>query len=273
MRLTSLGSRLALVALLCAAWFPAALCSADRDFPLFVIEADPIFTVRSQGLLAELHHRVMQLAGLSPHAEIMPARRASRRFERDPTAGLFPAVHGACYAQPHLESLPLIVSRRLLITRREDGVARDLTALRGKRLGLIRGFQYDLDARLLRQLTLEEVSNLASLYRMLIQSRIDAFIVDPLFLQSQAQQLGIDLQRLSYDIRHPVDRGAIVYSFHDTPASRQRLWRINDAIRQLHASPQTSGLPEPLLYLLPSREYSTLAPSCAMSGADYTELP
>lgn len=246
---------------------------AQENFPLFIIQAEPIFDAHGKGMLAELHEQVMDYAKLSPDTEIFPARRASRRFEVQPESVLFPAVQGACYAVPHLESLPLIISRRLLITRKAEGVAQDLRALQGKRLGIIRGFQYNLDSALLQAIELEQTGNLTSLYRMLIKGRIDAFIADPVFLQLQAGSLGIDLNLLSFDSQYPVDWGAIVYSLQDTPANRQRLASINQAIGRLHATPQASGLPDALHYLLPTQKVATLKPICDKPTAKITTPP
>jgi len=198
----------------------------------------------SNGVLADLHQLVANQTGLSVNFEIQPIRRARHAFYAGQADSMFAVFPGVDRPTPVIYSRSFAKIRRYIFTREDHAAISALEALKGLRLGLVKGFIYNhLNMDLLKaqgtqiHWSPDQKSNL----KMLNAGRLDAIIATPYECALLTQG---NIARPSYDADNPVTSYEFVYAFHDTPSGRALERRFSQAIDTLWAKDQLKKINE-----------------------------
>lgn len=179
-----------------AACWVACLCGSlvlpaqAADFKLTTLEWAPYTGAELQGMgfVTATIVDAMKSAGASAEVQFFPWSRAVRLVDTDPAyTGFFPAYYSRERARRYLYSDPVGRSTVVFLERADAPVAwSSYDDLRGKRLGVVRGFvnTEELDARIANKTLLaEEVLDDRSNILKLAAGRLDLAVIDSLVYQ------------------------------------------------------------------------------------------
>lgn len=203
-----------------------------------------------QGLFITLIQEAAQLARLPhPHIEVMSPMRAVRSLQLGTHDALFPAL------DVYFESAQAIVRTRESIDCKEDFVftrkgtplLRSVADLRGRRVGITRGYPYAREVTHSPAFEREEAPSDELNIRKLVAGRIDAFVVDAKTGLKAAEALGLrdDLQ---HDPALPLSRQDVYVAFRATPSGVDWSRRMSAALLQLKASGRYRAITQGLTF-------------------------
>lgn len=188
-----------------------------------------------KGLLIDLVREVARTADIDIQIHVVPPRRAVSGLQTGTYAMLFPALDVMFPAgAPIVRSSEAIECKEdFVFTRKGDKLLRTLADLKGKRVGITRGYPYARELSEGNQdFTLEGAVSDESNIGKLVAGHIDAFVVDEKTGLEEFRRLGMT-DRMQYDRHLPVSRQEVYYAFGNSPESPELARRFSEALAQL----------------------------------------
>lgn len=192
----------------------------------------------NKGLFVQVVQEAAVLAKLpAVQVEVYAPQRAVRSLATGESDALFPAL------DIHFESgKPVVRSDDALdckedfvFTRKGTPALATVEALRGKRVGITRGYPYSREVTDNTAFVIEEAMSDETNIRKLVAGRIDAFVLDEKTGVKAFEALGLTAE-MQYDRRRPVSRQEVYVAFKDSPEGRAMAKQFSDGLRQLKAS-------------------------------------
>ena len=192
----------------------------------------------TKGLFVQVVQEAVALAKLpAVHVEVYPPLRAVRSLAVGEADALFPALD--IYFEP---GKPVIRSTESLdckedfvFTRKGTPALNTIDALRGKRVGITRGYPYSREVTDNTSFVIEEAMSDETNIRKLVAGRIDAFVLDEKTGIKAFEALGLTAE-MQYNPSRPVSRQEVYVAFKDSPEGRVMAKHFSDGLRQLKAS-------------------------------------
>lgn len=216
---------------------PASTAKVPRtDFATYLI---PVHVESAQqGLFIELMREVGATARFqNVHIEVMPPPRALRGLMTGTHDAVFPALDIFFEpGQPVVRTAETIDCKEdFVFTVRGAPLLRSLTDLRGKQVGITRGYPYSSEVMAANGFTLEVAESDELNLRKLVAGRIDAFVLDEKTGIKAAKALGLSAA-IQYDSLSPVSRQDVYVAFQPNERGRELAERASEALRQLKAN-------------------------------------
>ncbi len=191
----------------------------------------------------KLNERVMSVANLNVSLEMATIYEARAIFSRGNVDVHFPGICEVTRQRQVVYSEPVLNFDRYLISMGDQPVPESLELLRGKTLGLVHRFIYQLpSARELERMNIRlfHAKSIAANARMLLNGRVDVILAPLEALGNVQQRLGLDRQ---FSIpEKPFSSNPICYVAHNTERGNQVMDRINQAIVKLRAAGELKQL-------------------------------
>jgi ABC-type amino acid transport substrate-binding protein len=191
----------------------------------------------------KLNERVMDIANLNYSLEMATIYEARAIFSRGSVDVHFPGICEVTRQRQVVYSEPVLNFDRYLIAMGDQPVPENLDRLRGKTLGLVHRFIYQLpSARELGSMNVRlfHAKSIAANVRMLLNGRVDVILAPLEAVGNVQQRLGLDRQ---FSIPNkPFSSNPICYVAHNTERGNQVMGRINQAIEKLRAAGELEQL-------------------------------
>jgi len=190
----------------------------------------------TKGVLAEMHQLIAAETGLPTSLEISPIRRARHTFYSGDAQGIFSVFNAVKRPMEVIYSVPFAKLSRYLFTKRGQPVLRELSDLKGLRLGLVQGYIYnqlDMDLLAAQGTTIYWAIDQEANLRMLSAGRLDVLVATPYECVMLAKVS--KLPRPEYDADSPITHYEFVYAFHSTAQGLALEEQFSASIRRLEA--------------------------------------
>lgn len=229
-------SSLVCAALAALAPAPAALAAEPVVFATFRI---PIHVEsESRGLFVQVVREAADLAALAAvRIDVLPPPRAVRALAAGDSDALFPALdvnfpNGATVAR---STEALDCKEDFVFTRKGSTPYATLEALKGKRVGITRGYPYAREVTDNPAFVIEEAASDEANIRKLMAGRIDAFVLDEKTGVRAFDALGL-AREMQYEATLPVSRQEVYVAFRDTAQGREQARQFSVGLRKLKTS-------------------------------------
>lgn len=200
-----------------------------------------------------LNQRVMDTANINFALETTTIYEARAIFSRGSVDLHYPGICSVARQRQVVYSDPLLNFDRYLIAMGGQPVPENLEMLRGKTLGLVHRFIYQLpSARELSdmEIRLFHAKSIAANVRMLLNGRVDAILAPTEALGNIQQRLNLNRQ---FSIpEKPFSSNPICYVAHNNDRGNEIMARVNQALAKLRADgeltllvPEGARLPNP----------------------------
>lgn len=207
--------------------------------PLFATYAIPVHVEGpTKGLFVQVVQEAVALAKMSAvQVEVYAPQRAVRSLAAGESDALFPAldVHFEPGKPVVRSSEALDCKEDFVFTRKGTPAFSTLEALRGKHVGITRGYPYSRAVTDNTSFVIEEAMSDETNIRKLVAGRIDAFVLDEKTGVKAFEALGLTAD-MQYDPSRPVSRQEVYVAFKDSPEGRAMAKQFSDGLRQLKAS-------------------------------------
>jgi polar amino acid transport system substrate-binding protein len=192
----------------------------------------------TRGLFVQVVREASDLAKLSTiHIEVMPPPRALRSFGAGESDALFPALDVSFEdGSPIVRTAEALDCKEdFVFTRKGAPAYATLDELRGRRVGITRGYPYAREVTNNKNFVIEEaLSDEANIHKLLA-GRIDAFVLDEKTGIKAFESLELKAQ-MQYDPSSPVSRQEVYVAFRNTPSGRVLARQFSDGMRKLKLS-------------------------------------
>ncbi len=181
-----------------------------------------------------LNRRIMESAGISFNLQTATIYEARAIFSRGSVDLHYPGICAADRQRQVIYSDPLFNFDRYLIAMGDQPPVESLDMLRGKTLGLVHRFIYQLpSARELNamEIRLFHAKSIAANVRMLLNGRVDAILAPVEALGNVQQRL--QLNRTFSIPPKPFSSNPICYVAHNSERGNEIMTRINRAVAKL----------------------------------------
>lgn len=191
----------------------------------------------------ELNRRVMDTANINFSLQTATIYEARAIFSRGSVDLHYPGICAVDRQRQVVYSDPLFNFDRYLIAMGDQPAPENLEMLRGKTLGLVHRFIYQLpSARELSdmEIRLFHAKSIAANVRMLLNGRVDAILAPVEALGNVQQRLGLNRQ---FSIpKTPFSSNPICYVAHNNDRGNEIMTRINRAVAKLRADGELTQL-------------------------------
>lgn len=192
----------------------------------------------TRGLFVQVVREASDLAKLPTiHIEVMPPPRALRSFGAGESDALFPALDVSVEpGSPIVRTTEALDCKEdFVFTRKGAQAYTTLDELRGKRVGITRGYPYAREVTANKNFVIDEALSDEANIRKLMAGRIDAFVLDEKTGLKAFEALELTAQ-MQYDPSKPVSRQEVYVAFRDTPGGRVLAKQFSDGLRKLKSS-------------------------------------
>lgn len=191
----------------------------------------------------KLNQAVMDQANFNFSLDMATIYEARAIFSRGSVDVHFPGICAVTRQRDVIYSEPVLNFDRYLIAMGDQPVPESIEALRGKTLGLVHRFIYQLpSARELDEMNIRlfHAKSIAANVRMLLNRRVDAIIAPLEAVDNVQERLGLDRQ---FSIpKKPFSSNPLCYVAHNTERGNEVMVRINKALVELRARGELSQL-------------------------------
>lgn len=210
----------------------AAHAAADLvTFPIPVhVESE------TRGLFIEVTREIAKTSGDAINIKVMPPPRAVHSYTEGSAAGLFPALDinfapGQAITRT-AESLDC--KEDFVFTRKGTPFLKSLDDLKGKRIGITRGYPYAREVTDNKSYTVEAAPSDEANIKKLIAGHLEAFVLDEKTGIKAFEALGLSAQ-MQYDPKQPVSRQDVFYAFQNTADGKALADRFSQALAKMKA--------------------------------------
>ncbi|MFV0934176.1 substrate-binding periplasmic protein [Pseudomonas jessenii] len=191
----------------------------------------------SKGLFIELTHEVAHRAGTDIAINVLPPLRAVHEYFDGSYAVLFPALDVTfAPGQPITRTAESIDCKEdFVFTRKGSQLLKTLDDLKGKHVGITRGYPYAREITENKEMIIEAAASDETNIRKLIAGHLDAFILDEKTGVQAFQDLGLVAQ-MQYAPKVPVSRQDVYYAFQNTADGEALAAKFSLALNQMKAS-------------------------------------
>lgn len=188
----------------------------------------------TSGLFIDLVQAVAAEARQPIRISIQPPPRAVQSFSSGSQAVLFPALDVLFpVGTPIVRSKEAIDCKEdFVFTRSGAPLLNSLADLKGKRVGITRGYPYAREVSENSLYTVESASTDEANLQKLIAGRLDAFILDEKTGIRALQKDGLT-QQVQYDPQHPVSRQEVYYAFQNNAEGKALAEQFSAALEKL----------------------------------------
>jgi len=188
----------------------------------------------TSGLFIDLAQAVASEAHQPIRISVQPPPRAVQSFSSGSQAILFPALDVLFpVGTPIVRSKEAIDCKEdFVFTRRGAPLLNSLADLKGKRVGITRGYPYAREVSESSLYTVEPANTDDANLRKLIAGRLDAFILDEKTGIRALQKDGLT-QQVQYDPKHPVSRQEVYYAFQNNAEGKALAEQFSTALEKL----------------------------------------
>jgi polar amino acid transport system substrate-binding protein len=188
----------------------------------------------TSGLFVELTLAVARQAGTDIRISVLPPPRAVANFVSGQNAVLFPALDvlfpvGAKIVRTR-EAIDC--KEDFIFTRRGTPLLTALKDLKGRRVGITRGYPYAREVSQNGLFKVEEALSDEANIRKLMAGHIDAFVLDEKTGVKAFQQMGLTGQ-MQYASGLPVSRQEVYYAFQNNAEGRKLAEGFSAALEKL----------------------------------------
>ncbi|MDN3637835.1 transporter substrate-binding domain-containing protein [Simiduia curdlanivorans] len=207
--------------------------SAPINFSLMTI---PVYIEENKtGPMYEAHQEIIEALSATfesaINTTISPPLRAQQNFIAGRAQALMPDFCDANVGVPNLHSVPFARVIRYILTPPNSPSISDYAALKGKKVGLVRGYAYDIEGKAGEGMELIWTTSQRQTVRMLNSGRLDAIVAN---LEEVAQIVKSEGGPMpSVDISHPVLDRSLCYVFHDNQLGRHLALEVSRQIIEL----------------------------------------
>ena len=149
---------------------------------------------------------------------VAPPLRAQQTFISHGAAALMPDFCDSTLGVPNVHSVPFGRAIRYILTPPNLPTINNYNDLKGKKVGLVRGYAYELEGPSGEGVNLIWTTSQRQTLRMLNSGRLDAIVANLEEISEIANSEGISMP--SVDKEHPVLDRSLCYVFHDSPLGR-----------------------------------------------------
>ncbi|BFM13620.1 hypothetical protein R50072_37730 [Simiduia litorea] len=196
--------------------------------PVYIEEnkSGPMYEVHQQilGALSAKFNRVFDTT-------ISPPLRAQQNFVAGRAQALMPDFCDANIGVPFVHSVPFARVVRYILTPANSPSINSYSALKGKKVGLVRGYAYDLEGKAGEGIELIWTTSQRQTVRMLRNGRLDAIVANLDEVAQIVQSEGGQMPNV--DIGHPVLDRSLCYVFHDNQLGRHLALEVSGQIIEL----------------------------------------
>ncbi|MCW9033198.1 MAG: transporter substrate-binding domain-containing protein [Rhodospirillales bacterium] len=182
-----------------------------------------LMTAQPDSMFHSIIVEVAKRADFKIKVEILPGKRALFMFNAGQGDVLVPVqlelMKPGPFKIPVIGSEPVMEQNRYIYSRKGKRPFRNLSELKGKRLGLVRGYKYGKHIDKNPDLKVFMVKDVGRLMQMLERDRLDAFIAFPNAIYRFSKIL--DVEKPTYDRLNPVAANNISFAFRDDPRGRR----------------------------------------------------
>lgn len=192
----------------------------------------------TRGLFVQVMREAAELAKWpAVHIDVLPPPRALRSFAAGESDALFPALDVSFESgSPIVRTAEALDCKEdFVFTRKGAPAYTTLDELRGKRVGITRGYPYAREVTGSKQFVIEEALSDEVNIRKLMAGRIDAFVLDEKTGVKAFEALDLKAQ-MQYDPRSPVSRQEVYVAFRDSAQGRVMAQQFSDGLRKLKLS-------------------------------------
>ena len=191
----------------------------------------------TKGVFIELTREVARQAGTDIAIHVLPPLRAVHGYFDGSYAALFPALDvNFAPGQAIVRTAESIDCKEdFVFTRKGEPMLKTLDDLRGKRVGLTRGYPYAQEVTENKAMNIEIAASDETNIRKLIAGHLDAFVLDEKTGVKAFEILGLTGQ-MQYAPKEPVSRQDVYYAFQNTPDGQALAARFSQALSQMKAS-------------------------------------
>lgn len=207
---------------------------AMGQIPVATYEIPVLVESAASGLFIDLVEPVAAEAHQPIRISVMPPPRAVQSFASGSQAMLFPALDVLFpVGMPIVRSKEAIDCKEdYVFTRRGTPLLSSLADLKGKRVGITRGYPYAREVSESTQYTVETANTDYANLRKLIAGRLDAFILDEKTGIRALEANGLT-QQVQYDAKRPVFRQEVYYAFQNNAEGKALAERFSAALERL----------------------------------------
>nr|WP_315226152.1 transporter substrate-binding domain-containing protein [uncultured Albidiferax sp.] len=203
-------------------------------FPIPVhVESD------TKGLFVELVREVAKQAQTDIQIQVMPPPRAVQGFLGGSFGGLFPALDVNFAAnQPIVRTSEAIDCKEdFVFTKKGSPFLQTLADLKGKRVGITRGYPYAREVTDNTAYTVELANTDEANIQKLVAGYLDAFVLDEKTGLKAFEKLGMVAQ-MQYAPKVPVSRQEVYYAFQNTAEGKALADKFSQALKKMKQSGQ-----------------------------------
>lgn len=190
-----------------------------------------------------LNERIMKEANIQYNLEMATIYEARAIFSRGNADVHFPGICEVNRQRKVVYSEPVVNFDRYLVAMKGQPVFQNIEAMRGKTLGLVHRFIYQLpsDEQLAKMdIKVYRAQSIAASVRMLLNGRVDVILAPLEALGNIKQRLGLNRQ---FSIpQEPFSSNPLCYVAHDNDRGQQIVSRLNQALNQLRSEGALANL-------------------------------
>ena len=190
----------------------------------------------TKGLFIELTREIAKTTGHEIQIKVMPPPRAAQGSAEGAFAGLFPAldINFAPGQSITRTAESLDCKEDFVFTRKGAPYLKTLDDLKGKRIGITRGYPYAREVTENKNFTIEAAPSDESNIRKLVAGHLEAFVLDEKTGIKAFETLGLTAQ-MQYDPKQPVSRQDVYYAFQNSPEGAALASQFSTALAQMKA--------------------------------------
>lgn len=190
----------------------------------------------TRGLFIELTREIVKSTGEEVNIKVMPPPRAVHGYMDGSFAGLFPAldINFAPGQAITRSAESLDCKEDFVFTRKGAALLKSLGDLKGKRVGITRGYPYAREVTDNKSYTVEAAPSDEANIKKLVAGHLDAFVLDEKTGIKAFEALGMAGQ-MQYDPKSPVSRQDVYYAFQNTAAGKALAAQFSQALAQMKA--------------------------------------
>lgn len=188
----------------------------------------------NRGLFIDLVKTVASEAGVPIRISVQPPPRALHNFAGGTQAMLFPALDVLFPVDATIVRSKEAIDCKedFVFTRQGTPRLTSLEDLKGRRVGVTRGYPYAREVNDGELFIVEPASTDEANLKKLVAGHIDAFILDEKTGIHALEATGLS-RKVQYDETRPVSRQEVYYAFQNTPEGRQLAERFSAALAEL----------------------------------------
>jgi polar amino acid transport system substrate-binding protein len=190
----------------------------------------------TRGVFIELTQEIARRSRADVAIRVVPPRRALDGFENQSFVGMFPALDVSFPAgQAFIRTREAIDCKEdFVFTRKDTPFLKTLADLKGKRVGITRGYPYAREVTDNTTFTLETAASDEANIQKLLAGRLDAFVLDEKTGVQAFALLGAKAL-MQYPAGAPVSRQEVYYAFQSTAEGKLLAELFSTALQQMKA--------------------------------------